>query len=233
MKFGMAVIIFFLAIITLVAEFILYIFMGIGTSFSGDISTLSGIAIFFVSLMVLTASIGILAPICAFIEFITKKKNIGLHSMLILLGLIFVGLIFFNIHGGKENIPKNQTQKNDVITKEKMEYYGKIIIRDISAGKKEYLGNVVSGEIKNTGEKTLKEIEIMIYFLDKDGRAVYEEKYYPVSVRSAGTWPLREAGQYEPLKPNYSTKFLKSETYPPSDWSGKVDIKISNIEFMD
>lgn len=77
MKFGTAIIISLLSIISLVAEFILYMTLGISFAISGDLTTLSGFAFFFISLMILTAATGLLAPICALFELIVKKKNIG------------------------------------------------------------------------------------------------------------------------------------------------------------
>ena len=101
MKFGMSIMVFFLAIIALVAEFILYIVFGIGPALSGDLTKLSGTAFFFVSLMVLTAATGVLAPICALVELIIKKKNIGVYTMVSILGLILVGLVIFSATGLK------------------------------------------------------------------------------------------------------------------------------------
>lgn len=101
MTFGTSMMIFFLAIIALVAEFILYMLLGIGIAFSGDLNALSGTAFFFVSLMVLTAATGILAPISALVELIIKKKHSGVYFMVSVLGLILVGLIIFNALGIK------------------------------------------------------------------------------------------------------------------------------------
>ena len=98
MNFGTAIIIFFLSLSTLVAEFILYMFFGMGAALSNGVSNIETIAKFFVSLMALTAATGILAPICSLVEVITKKKKVGLHLMLIALSIVFTGLIFFNIY---------------------------------------------------------------------------------------------------------------------------------------
>ncbi len=96
MKFGTSIIIFFLAIIALVAEFVLYIFFGIGVSFSGNATMIVGVAFFYFSLMVITAATGILAPICALIEMIIGKEKLGAHLMVSLLILTFLGLLFAN-----------------------------------------------------------------------------------------------------------------------------------------
>jgi len=101
MKLKDSLIIFFLSIIALVAEFIIYMIFGIGTAFSGDIRSLSGIAVFFVSLMIFTAAVGVLSPICALIGFATKKEKIGNITLIILLSLVVIFLIVFSLNVGK------------------------------------------------------------------------------------------------------------------------------------
>lgn len=119
MKFGTAIIIFFVAIIALVAEFILYMIFGIGAAFSGSINTLAGTAFFFVALMVLTIAAGVLAPICSVIELVLNKifdfkknkskkqnkfaelflKDIGTSLLLTFLTLILILMIVFGSVG--------------------------------------------------------------------------------------------------------------------------------------
>ena len=156
--------------------------------------------------------------------------------MLILLGLILLGLIFYNIFVPKE-ISKTKhlkqtdssvvtSQKENIITKEKTAYYKNIIIRNVRVGKA-FDTNWVFGEIKNTGDKTLKKVEIIVYCLDAKGQPVFEKSSHPVSVSE------RSSGNNESLKPNYSHKFGVELDHVPSDWGKIVDIKITNIEFMD
>ena len=95
MKLATSIIIFFLAILALVAEFILYMIMGMGSAFSGDMSALEGTAFFFVSLMILTAVTGVIAPVSALVELVVKKENIGLYIMLSVLGFVAIGLVVF------------------------------------------------------------------------------------------------------------------------------------------
>lgn len=73
MKFGLSIIILLLSIVALVAEFILYMIFGVGAVFSGDAFSLTGIAMFFVFLIVFTIAIGILAPVSSLIGFIIEK----------------------------------------------------------------------------------------------------------------------------------------------------------------
>lgn len=133
MKIGTAIIIFFVAIIALVAEFILYMIFGIGAAFSGSINSLAGTAFFFVTLMVMTITTGVLAPICAIIQMIVNKvmdvkkiksqkqnkitelflKDIGTSLLLIFLTLILIFMIIFGSVGMKE-VNKN-TQNNGIL----------------------------------------------------------------------------------------------------------------------
>ena len=94
MKFGISIIILLLAIVAFVFEFILYSVLGISIFLAGDLSALSGIAIAFTFVMVLTVATGVLAPICALIELIVKKKNIGVYTMMVLLGIISIALVY-------------------------------------------------------------------------------------------------------------------------------------------
>ena len=123
MKLKDSFIIFFLSIIALVAEFIIYMILGIGTAFSGDIRSLSGTAVFFVSLMIFTAAVGILSPICAFIGFATKKEKIGNIILIILLSLVVIFLIVFSLNIGKtikEVAPLEETEETIIESTEKI-----------------------------------------------------------------------------------------------------------------
>jgi len=91
MKFSVGVIIFFLAIIALVAEVILYFMLGLGAAFSGGASAIGGIAAFFGWLVIVTVVAGIAAPICGAIESISKKTNLGMYIYLSVMGISALG----------------------------------------------------------------------------------------------------------------------------------------------
>ena len=215
MKFGTSVVIFLLAIVTLVAELILYFVVGLGAAFSGDMRTLSGAAFFFVSLMILTAATGILAPICAVIELVAKKKNVGLYVMLPTLGAIVVGLALFNILVPRDisrpSPPRtpatssaasgssSEAEQSDL---NKKSYFAKVVVQGVEIGKSVLDETGVFGEIKNTGDKTLTQVEITIYCMDENDSPIFEKKYHPVLVSEYSF-----TRDNEPLKPNYSRKF--------------------------
>ena len=128
MKLATSIIIFFLAILALVAEFVLYMIMGMGSAFSGDMSALEGTAFFFVSLMILTAVTGVLAPVSALVELVVKKENIGLYIMLSVLGFVAIGLVVFATSERMQN--KQALQSSDDSTGLSNDENGKIIGSD-------------------------------------------------------------------------------------------------------
>ena len=86
---------------------------------------------------------------------------------------------------------------------------------------------MVTGKIRNTGDRTLETVIITIYFLDSNGNRIGEEEYWPVDADSF-------LSEDEILKPNYVRDFgyiVQSDA--PSDWSGKVEAELTNIFFVD
>ncbi len=230
MKFGTSIMIFFLAILALVAEFVLYMIFGLGAAFSGDFGSLMGTAFFFVCLMVLTAATGVLSPICALIELAAKRKNLSLYIMLPTLGLIMVGLVVFGLVGTMEmkqlaeSTPAAKVEQGDP---EKRTYFDKVVVRKIRIRKSILDETGVYGEIKNTGDQSLRKVEITIYCLDRSGKPIFEKAYHPVLVSK---YSFTES---TPLRPNYSRKFGVKLDDAPSDWAGKVRIEVSDLEFQD
>jgi hypothetical protein len=96
MNLGLGVLVFFVSLIALVAEFILYFILGIGTAFStNSMTAMSGLAFFFVGLMIFTGSVGVLFPACAILATLTKNKRLGNSVFLSLMALILIG--YFSI----------------------------------------------------------------------------------------------------------------------------------------
>jgi len=106
----------------------------------------------------------------------------------------------------------------------KKAYFDKIKVMNVHVGTS-YLDEVgIFGEIKNNGDKTLNEIKIKIYCLDKNGKIVFEKICYPVLVTK---YSIDDTS----LKPNYSRKFGCKLDDVPSDWSKKVKVEITDVEF--
>jgi len=111
---------------------------------------------------------------------------------------------------------------------EKQTYLYKVRIINLKATETIPEGLEISGIIRNLGNRTLNKVEIIIYFLDKDGMPIFEETYSPVWVSeySFGT-------SNKPIKPNYSRRFGYSIDDVPSDWAKKVKAEITDIRFED
>ena len=175
MKFGTAIIIFFVAIIALVAEFILYMIFGIGAAFSGSMSSLAGTAFFFVTLMVLTVATGVLAPICSVIELVlnkvldikklkSKKQNkfqelffrdIGTSLLVIFLALILILMIVFGSIGMKEvNKVGQEDSILDTSSQESTKKVGSSDTQDIAPKTQ----NIIDTKLKIYNEQDVKDV---------------------------------------------------------------------------
>lgn len=110
MKFGIGLIIFFVSLVALVAEFVIYLVLGVGVALGGGGASTPALAGFFVWLMVMTGVTGILAPVCGLIEQISDRKNIGIYIMLPLLGLaaVSVGGLLMMGHSIRNDLAQSQ-----------------------------------------------------------------------------------------------------------------------------
>jgi len=110
--------------------------------------------------------------------------------------------------------------------KEKLAYIDKIEVMNVRVGQESGDRFVVFGELKNRGDRTLREVEITAYCLDKEGDVVHEETYRPVSASG------NPFGDDQPLKPNYGKKFGYRIDKAPSDWARKVKVDVTDLEFQ-
>ncbi len=120
--------------------------------------------------------------------------------------------------------------------KKKQEYLNKISLYDLKAKYYEtYLEKKVPGvefKIKNKGNRTLKEVEVTVYFKDVKGTVIAEKQYHPVLVTKYSY------GRNKPLKPNYiwqqeQGKFYKADSVPNEWKEGAISANITNIEFSE
>ena len=95
MSYAASIIIFFLSIVTLVAEAILFLMLGIGAAVTGRMIALFNLPYFFIGLMLVTGVIGLVSPMCAFIESKADKKNLGYKTLLI---LILTTIVLYNFY---------------------------------------------------------------------------------------------------------------------------------------
>ena len=133
----------------------------------------------------------------------------------------------------KEGIGEVKTEIKQL--EEKRSYIENVVLYDLQSRYYEtYLEKKVPGvefKIKNKGDRTLKEVEVTVYFKDASGTIIAEKSYHPVLVTKYSF-----SDDKKPLKPNYiwqmeSGKFYKADSVP-SEWKeGAVSAKITNIEF--
>lgn len=101
-----------------------------------------------------------------------------------------------------------------------------MLVRNIRVSKGYLDETGVFGEVENSGDRSLKEVEITIYCFDSNGQPVFEKKYHPVLVSELSF------ASTEPLEPGYSRQFGVKLDDAPSDWSKKVDVKVTAVEFQ-
>ena len=123
----------------------------------------------------------------------------------------------------KEEIEKQAYIKNMVLYNLKAKYY-KFDLKEKVPG--------VEFKLKNKGDRTLKEVEVTVYFKDASGAIIAEENYHPVLVTKYSF----SGSDNKPLKPNYVWQIKGGGVYRtdsvPSEWKeGAVSAKITNIEF--
>ncbi|MFO7903158.1 MAG: FxLYD domain-containing protein, partial [Pirellulaceae bacterium] len=123
----------------------------------------------------------------------------------------------------EQSSPSNLVEANQ----EKQEYLPNIELRDVHVGESVLGEPGVFGELKNTGPRTLMEVEIIIYGLDDTGRRVFETRYHPLLV-SDSSW---STDPDSPLKPNYTESFGCKIQEAPSDWSGRIEVVVHDIRF--
>jgi hypothetical protein len=178
-------------------------------------------------------------PFGSMVVFMVKWAVASIPALIILFvlgALLWAGLVGFfasltrpsrlvssspsSVEGGSPNEP---SQANS----EQSAYLSKILVSKVSVGKGELGGTGVWGEVKNTGDRTLKKVEITIYCLGSDGKPVFEKTYSPVFVTE-----MSFGDSNLPLKSGYSRQFGVKLDDAPSDWTKKVDVKVTQAEFQ-
>jgi hypothetical protein len=105
-------------------------------------------------------------------------------------------------------------------------YLERVAVKGVSVEGATIGGRGVFGEVKNEGERTLFEVEITIYCLDKTKNRIFEKTYHPVLVSD-----FSMGDSNAPLKPGYSRKFGVRMDDAPSEWNGQVEVKVTGVEF--
>lgn len=121
--------------------------------------------------------------------------------------------------------------------KEKMDYIDSIEIIELTAERIDTWGGdnkpAVRIALKNNGNRSLSEVEIIVYFKNTSGDIIYEESFHPIMVTSFSS---SRRGKH--LKPGYINEMEEGKYFvvdsPITQWKeGDIDYKIGNIEFSD
>jgi len=110
------------------------------------------------------------------------------------------------------------------VSAEEAAYLPSVVVKGVTVGKSALGETGVFGEVKNGGDHALKRVELTIYCLGPDGKPVFEKNYPAVLVS--------QFGSETPLKPGYTRTFGVRMDDAPSDWTKKVDVKVSQIKFQ-
>jgi len=176
-------------------------------------------------------------PFWSMVVFMVKWAVAAIPALIILVvltALFWSGVLGFFVSLGSlarqstaastpERIGKSAAPSQ---TSEETAYLDRVAVRSVKVGKTVLSEDGIWGEIKNTGDRTLKEVEITVYGLGKDGKPVFEASYSPVLVSRISV------EDNSPLKPGYSRQFGYKLTNVVSDWTRKVDVKISAVHFQ-
>jgi len=85
--------------------------------------------------------------------------------------------------------------------------------------------------VKNHGAETLTRVEVTVYFLDAEGLPFFEKTYLPVFVSNYSS------NNDGPLRPNYTYRMDRNKWMTINrlgdEWSGEINIEISDIEFAE
>jgi hypothetical protein len=150
-----------------------------------------------------------------------KNKELKILGILlavaVVLGLSFV-LYYRETENGstlnenKEVAPQGNEAEN-YPSKIKVTFTNEVYPRDIYQSNPRLRTYV--GKVQNTGDKTVDFVSIKVYYLDKEGKSIWEEV---VSVSDT-------------LKPNYIKEFPFGGVNVSSEWAGKVTYGLTSLQF--
>lgn len=120
---------------------------------------------------------------------------------------------------------------------EKMNYMENIQITEFIATRIDTYSDknkpAVRISLKNTGNRSLDKVKVIVYFQDKADNTIFEEDFYPVLVSEYSF-----SGDNKPLKPGYIKEMEKGKYYTIdsqlSEWDeSKAFVKIDDIQFSE
>jgi len=120
------------------------------------------------------------------------------------------------------NRPAQDSARVDAVklAAEEQAYISKLQVNDVHAGGP-VVENAVFGEIKNTGNRRLLNVEMIVYCLDSDGKRIFQKKFQ-----------LFNENQHASLESGRSKPFGVSMNDAPLEWKhNKVDVKVTQVKF--
>ena len=103
---------------------------------------------------------------------------------------------------------------------EEQAYIRKLQVNDVHAGGP-VVENAVFGEIKNTGNHRLLNVEMIVYCFDSDGKPIFQKKFQ-----------LFNEKQHASLESGGIKEFGVSMNDAPLAWKhNKLDVKITHVKF--
>ena len=115
------------------------------------------------------------------------------------------------------------------VTPEEEAYVSKLQLSNVRREMRPVDGCVVSGEIRNTGDRPVASARVKALFLDKSGTPIGERHYLPVKAEGL---PAAIPTDGQVLQPGYAKVWR--EPCPgdiTADWSGQVTATVETVGF--
>jgi len=120
------------------------------------------------------------------------------------------------------NRPSRDSARVDAVklAAEEQAYISKLQVNGVHAGGP-VVENAVFGEIKNTGNRSLLNVGMIVYCLDSDGKRVFQKKFQ-----------LFNENQHASLESGGIKEFGVSMDDAPLEWKhNKLDVKVTQVKF--
>ncbi len=132
---------------------------------------------------------------------------------------------------------RDEVGREIAVFEEKQAYVANVELYDFKARYYDsYLERRIPGvefKLRNKGNRSLRKVEVTIYFQDGSGAVIAEQKYNPVLVTKYSF-----GGDNKPLRPNYIWQLERGKFYQaksvPTEWKeGAAKAQVTDIEFGD
>ena len=123
---------------------------------------------------------------------------------------------------GASERPAHDVAREDAakLAAEERSYISRVQVNGVHAGGP-VVENAVFGEIKNTGNHRLLNVEMIVYCLDSDGKPIFQKKFQ-----------LFNENQHASLESGGIKAFGVSMNHAPLEWKhNKLDVKVTQVKF--